>query len=197
MEVSVLFTDDITMPRDSERNSIKPFSIGNSDTFRQLAVNIIAVLGPNGEIGYNGDLLWHLPEDLRHFKELTMGAAVIMGRKTWESLPKKPLPGRLNIVVTRNAEFVAEGAAVCNSLQQAIETAKGNDIFIIGGGEIYRDGMQYASKLLLTEVLETPEQSDTFFPEIDPAVWHRSSETAAMKSSKGLNYRFVTYVRKS
>ena len=107
-------------------------------------ITIIAVVGNDNAIGRRGDLLWHLSEDLRHFKALTMGHPVIMGRKTWESLPKRPLPKRRNIVVTRNPEFVAEGAEVVSSLQEAFDLTVNENPFVMGGGEIYNQSLPFA-----------------------------------------------------
>ena len=142
-------------------------------------VAIIAAIGKNRELGLRGKLLWHIPEDMRRFKELTIGHPVIMGRKTWESLPEKfrPLPGRANIVVTRQANYRAAGAIVADSLEvaraaaaSASELPKGSsapgasEIFVIGGGELYREVLPLANRLYLT-LVETTSPADTFFPD--------------------------------
>lgn len=130
---------------------------------------IIAAIGRNRELGLRGKLLWHIHEDMRRFKALTMGHPVIMGRKTWESLPEKfrPLPGRTNIVVTRQAGYEAAGATVVDSLPTARAAAAravgADEIFVIGGGELYREAMPLADRLYLTLVDNTAE-ADTFFP---------------------------------
>ena len=144
-------------------------------------VAIIAAIGKNRELGLRGKLLWHIPEDMRRFKELTIGHPVIMGRKTWESLPEKfrPLPGRANIVVTRQANYRAAGAIVADSLEvaraaaaSASELPKGSsapgasEIFVIGGGELYREVLPLANRLYLT-LVETTSPADTFFPEYE------------------------------
>lgn len=195
MEQSILFINDAIVPKDGERHQIKPFTIGNSDVSRNLPVAIVAVVGANREIGKGGDLIWHIPEDLRHFKELTFGGAVVMGRKTWESLPRKPLPGRLNVVVTRSGIPQTPGVVTASSIEEALEKGKGNPIFIIGGGEIYRQSMKFADRLYLTEVAAEDSGADTYFPEISPADWAREEESEEMTSSKGPRYRFVGYRR--
>jgi len=133
-------------------------------------IAIIAAIGKNRELGLAGKLLWHLPDDMRRFKELTSGHPVIMGRKTWESLPLKfrPLPNRTNIVVTRQAGYTALGAMVNDSLDSAFSAAENadgsNEIFVIGGGELYTAALPYATRLYLTLVDDAPE-ADVFFPE--------------------------------
>ena len=132
-------------------------------------ISLIAALGKNRELGRGGQLLWRLPDDMRRFKELTSGHPVIMGRKTWESLPLKfrPLPGRTNIVVTRQAGYQAEGAVAVDGLSDAFlaaADAPGNDeTFIIGGGELYAAALPYATRLYLTLVDDAAE-ADTYFP---------------------------------
>ena len=135
-------------------------------------VAIIAAIGKNRELGLHGKLLWYIPEDMRRFKEITTGHPVIMGRKTWESLPEKfrPLPGRTNIVVTRQEDYRASGATVVNSLEEARAAAAraegADEIFVIGGGGIYTAALPYATCLYLTIVDDTAE-ADTFFPEYE------------------------------
>jgi dihydrofolate reductase len=132
-------------------------------------ISLIAAIGKNGELGKDGKLLWHLPDDMRRFKELTMGHPVIMGRKTWESLPEKfrPLPGRTNIVVTRQAVYEATGATVADSFEAAraaTARAPGSDeIFVIGGGELYTAALPFANRLYLT-LVDDDADADTFFP---------------------------------
>jgi dihydrofolate reductase len=144
--------------------------------------SIIVAIGKNRELGLNGKLLWHIPEDMKHFKEITTGHPVIMGRKTWESLPERfrPLPGRTNIVVTRQEGYEAVGALVVSSLEGA--RAKGarspgsEEIFIIGGGELYREALPLADRLYLTLVDDTKE-ADTYFPHYTDKFKIISSET--------------------
>ncbi len=132
-------------------------------------LNLIAAIGRNRELGSRGNLLWHLPDDLKHFRELTVGHPVIMGRKTWESLPEKfrPLPGRTNIVVSRQKGYPALGAVVVNSIEEArFESARApgsGELFLIGGGELYAAALPFANRLYLTLVDDTAE-ADTFFP---------------------------------
>ena len=158
---------------------------------------IIAAVAKNRVIGKDNQLLWHIPEDMKHFRELTRGKPVIMGRKTWESLPEKfrPLPGRQNIVVTRNKAYVAEGALLAGSLDEALKIADtaAAEVFIIGGAEIYQQALLLADTLYLTEIDLSPE-GDALFPEISPAEW---TETARDKcqTSGHLAVEFVAYRR--
>jgi dihydrofolate reductase len=158
-------------------------------------LTLVAAVARNGIIGKDNALPWHLPADLRHFKELTTGHTVIMGRKTWESLPEKfrPLPGRQNIVVTRNAGYAAAGAKVVTSLEDAVAAATDAEAFVIGGAELYRAALPLADRLQLTEI-DRDYAGDTRFPDRDHALWRelaRSNHTD--DSSPG--YAFVTYER--
>lgn len=129
-------------------------------------ISIIAAIGKNRELGKNNKLLWHIPDDMTRFKELTMSHPVIMGRKTFESIGK-PLSGRTNIIITRDKKFKAEGCFIAHSLEKAIELAKTKDakeIFVIGGGQIYQQAINIADKLYLTIVKGT-FNADTFFPD--------------------------------
>ncbi|MDE5774018.1 MAG: dihydrofolate reductase [Muribaculaceae bacterium] len=159
---------------------------------------LVAVVAADGGIGKDGDLLWHLPGDLKHFKALTMGAPVIMGRKTWESLPKRPLPGRQNIVITRNALYEASGAECAGSLAEAVIKADGERVFVIGGGSIYDEAIDMADMLEITEVADSCEDADTFFPDIDQEVWVLTEDSYGrdMKEEQGVMYRFLTYERR-
>ena len=130
---------------------------------------LIAAMGSNRAIGLNGRMPWHLPGELQHFKESTMGKAMVMGRKTWQAIGR-PLPGRQNIVVSRNREFSAEGCDVVSSLDAAIDKARGKEVMIIGGGELYRQSMPIADQMILTLVDHAPE-ADTWFPDWDPRAW--------------------------
>lgn len=196
MEQSILFVNNTDTSRDKGAVEIKPFSVGNSSTERHPALTMVAVVARNGAIGRDGDLLWHIPADLRHFKRVTSGGAVIMGRKTWETLPRRPLPGRLNIVVTRQAGYEAPGAQTAASVEEAIVAAKDSQAFIIGGGEIYRIAMPYASRLILTEVDADVTDADTWFPPVDSQVWIREHEDmpAPEDIPDGVaGFKFVTY----
>jgi len=141
---------------------------------RSLA--LIAARACNGVIGKDGALPWHLPGELKYFKQLTLGHAIIMGRKTWDSLGR-PLPGRRNIVVTRDNAFTAEGAEVAHTFVAALSLAHASDPepFVIGGAEIYAQALPYASKIYMTEV-HADFEGDTYFPELNPTEWHPVSE---------------------
>lgn len=129
-------------------------------------ISIIAVVGKNRAIGRNNQLLWSLPEDMKHFQEKTIGKTVVMGDRTFESIGS-PLPGRKNIVVTKLPDFNAAGVEIKNSLEELLEKAKESleEIFIIGGGMIYNLSLPYADKLYLTVVEDAPADADTFFPD--------------------------------
>ena len=158
-------------------------------------LTVIAAVASNGVIGSANRLPWQLPEDLRHFKELTSGHAVIMGRKTWESLPPnfRPLPNRTNIVVTRDAAYRAAGAAVAASLPAAIAAAGAGHAFVIGGAELYAQALPLADRLELTEI-DASFAGDAFFPDFDRGAWHELARERH-RSASGLDYAFVTYRR--
>ena len=158
-------------------------------------LTLVAAVAKNGVIGSNNRLPWHLPADLRHFKALTTGHAVIMGRKTWESLPEKfrPLPGRRNIVVTRSAAYAAPGASVAGSLPDAVAAAAGAEAFVIGGAELYQAALPLANRLQLTEI-DAEFEGDTWFPARDPHEW-RETLRDPQRDETGLGYAFVTYER--
>ena len=160
-------------------------------------ITIIVAKSENNVIGNDNQLIWHLPNDLKHFKQLTSGHPIIMGRKTYESLGK-PLPNRTNIVITRNKDWNPEGVLVMNSLQDAIEKSKEIDeeVYIIGGGNIYEQAMDWADALEVTEVHQTFE-GDTKFPEIDLAIWEETSREDFEKDEKHeYEYSFVRYERR-
>jgi dihydrofolate reductase len=156
---------------------------------------IIAAVARNGVIGKNNTLPWHLPEDLKHFKQLTTGHAVIMGRKTWESLPERfrPLPGRTNVVVTRDPAYKAKGATVVHSLDEATKVGAGGTAFIIGGAELYAHALPLSGRLELTEI-DADIEGDASFPTYDRSLWHEVKREAGV-SAEGLRYAFVTYER--
>lgn len=134
-------------------------------------ISLVVACGRNNVIGSGGGIPWHVPADLKHFKSLTMGKPIIMGRKTYQSIGQ-PLPGRTNIVITRDSEFVAEGIQIVNSLDAALEHAGaiGDEIMIIGGGEIYRAALPIAERIYMTRIELEPE-GDVFLPTIDEADW--------------------------
>lgn len=159
-------------------------------------ITIIAAAGQNNELGKDNELVWHLPNDFKRFKQLTTGHFIIMGRKTFESFPK-PLPNRTHIVITRNKEYKREGVVVVHSLDAALLKSTGDtQPFIIGGGEIYNIGMAVADKIELTRVHGTFE-ADTFFPEIDKDEWELIGEVPHPKDERH-NYAFTyeTWIRK-
>ena len=139
-----------------------------------MRISLIVAAAENNVIGRDGDLPWHLPVDLRFFKNTTMGHPVIMGRRTWESF-EGGLPGRACIVVTRNQDLELEGASVATSLEGALaEAGNAQDVFIAGGGEIYRMAMEMADRIVLTRV-HAQINGDATFPTLDETLWHRTS----------------------
>jgi dihydrofolate reductase len=161
-----------------------------------MKLSLIAAVAHNRVIGQHNQLLWHLPGDMRHFRETTRGRPVLMGRKTWESLPEKfrPLPGRLNVVVSRNPDYSAPGAVPADSLASAIEkTGSSDELFVIGGAELYRQALPLAGKLYLTEIT-TEFSGDAYFPEVRPDEWKEISRSQPVEES-GLVYAFVVYQR--
>ena len=156
-------------------------------------IYLVAAVARNGVIGAAGKLPWHLPEDLQHFKKLTLNHPVIMGRRTWESLGK-PLPGRDNIVITRKPGYAAPGASVAASLEAAIALCTGEPLaFVIGGAEIYAAALPLADGLVLTEIQQDFE-GDTRFPQWDRAAW-RLSQKETHTSAAGVRFDFVLYER--
>ena len=153
--------------------------------------------GENDAIGKDNKLIWHLSEDLKRFKNLTNGHHIIMGRKTFESLPKT-LPNRTHVVITRQENYqVPEGVIVVNTIEDALDASKNDDHpFIIGGGEIYKQAMSLADKIELTRVHENFD-ADTFFPKIDDSVWKETANTFHKKDEKNdYDFSFLTYQRK-
>jgi dihydrofolate reductase len=137
------------------------------------ALTLVAAVADNGVIGAEGGMPWHLPADLAHFKQLTMGKPVLMGRLTWEAIGK-PLPGRLNLVLTRSAGWHAAGAQRVGSLREALRLAQragAQELMVIGGAEVYRQALPSAGRIYLTRVHAEP-WGDTLFPELDPEEWH-------------------------
>ena len=160
----------------------------------QPRVYLVAAVAANGIIGANGKLPWHIPEELKHFKKLTLGHPVIMGRRTWESL-KGPLPQRENIVVTRQAGYEARGAAVANSLDAALAMCIGEPVaFVIGGTQLFEESLPIAAGMVLTEI-QRDYAGDTWFPKWDRAQW-KESQREAHTAEDGTRFDFVLYERK-
>ena len=158
-------------------------------------LSIIACISQtNRAIGYQNRLLYHIKSDLTRFRELTTGHAIIMGRKTYESLPNGALPHRRNIVVSRSMKEM-EGCEVYPNLEAALKAAESpQEIFIIGGESIYRQSLHVARKLYLTVVDDAPQQADAFFPEINPEEWELTEKE--MRNENGLSFSFLTYLKK-
>ena len=158
-------------------------------------LSLIVAASENNVIGSNNQLLWHLPDDLKHFKHTTQGHCVIGGRKTFES-QGKPLPARTNIVITRNRHYKTEGCIVVHSLEEALEKARQDaEPFIIGGEQIYRLAMPLVDRIYLTRVHATFE-GDTYFPEFDPAQWREISRTHHQRDARHA-YSFTIFIMES
>ena len=161
-----------------------------------MQISLVVAMSENGVIGRDNALPWHLPADLRYFKALTLGKPVIMGRKTYMSIGR-PLPGRQNIVLTRDAAFQAPGCDVCTSLEDARARAgDAEEIMIIGGSALYKETLDHADRIYLTEIHASIE-GDTWFPEIDPAKWRETArERHAADERNSLDYSFVILQRR-
>ena len=161
-------------------------------------ITLIVAMGKNREIGKENQLLWHLPKDLKHFKELTSGHPIIMGRKTYESIGK-PLPNRTNIVISRKNDWFEEGILIVGSIKEAVKFAKKIDeeVFVIGGGNIYEQTIDLADKLEVT-LVDAVLDADTFFPKINEKVWQKTNEERHQKDEKNeFDFCFQTYERVS
>lgn len=162
-------------------------------------ITIIAALAQNNAIGFENKLIYWLPNDLKRFKALTTGHTIIMGRKTFESLPKGALPNRRNIVLSRQNNYSAPGAEVFPSLDKALSTCTDSEeVFIIGGSSLYTEALDRADRLCLTHIEDTPAQADAFFPTIDPQRWHIVKDEIHEKDEKHqYGYHFMDYERKN
>lgn len=164
-----------------------------------MILSLIAGIGKNNELGKGNTLLWDLPIDMKHFRDTTSHHAVIMGRKTFESIGK-PLPNRRNVIVTRDVSYVAEGVEVVHSLTEAIDLFKydiNDEIFVIGGAEIYKQAMDHADRLYITHV-DGAFDADAFFPPISPAFWKEISHEHHEQNEKNLfSCDFVLYEKHS
>ena len=160
-----------------------------------MIISIVVATGRSNEIGINGGLLCHLPADLKRFKEITSGHTVIMGRKTFESLPKGPLPNRRNIVISRNPDLKIEGAEVYPSLDYAfIKLIDEIEVFIIGGAQIYEQALPIADKIYLTKIQADFPEADVFFPKFDLSVWRETSrETFFADEKNPYSFSFIEY----
>jgi len=159
-------------------------------------ISIIVAIAENFAIGKNNDLLFHLPNDLKHFKEITTGKTIIMGRNTLLSLPKWPLPNRRHIVITDKPDDVFQGCEVVFSIDEAIEKVKAeNEAFIIGGGMIYRQFYPLAGRLYLT-VVHQPFDADVYFPEVIYSEWKENSREDFFDEKNGFNYSYINLERK-
>lgn len=159
-------------------------------------ISLVLAQADNGVIGANNAIPWRIPEDMKRFKAITMGKPIVMGRKTWDSFPKRPLPGRTNIVITRDANWRADGAVVVHSLDAALAKARAEnpeEIAVIGGAEIYKLALPHAHRIHLTEV-HLDAEGDVSLPAFDPAQW-RETEREDHTTTDGLRYSYVNLQR--
>lgn len=164
------------------------------------SVTLIAAVTRDMGLGASGRLLYHISDDMRHFKALTMGNPIIMGRKTFESMPSGPLPGRRNIVVSRDTSLYIEGADVVDTIEKALCLAGPVATpYVIGGGQIYAAAMPYATRLELTLIdADSPAETDTYFPVIDESMWELTNRSPRyMDEKSGVKYQFASYSRKN
>ena len=161
-----------------------------------MSISLIAAMGLDNAIGKNGQMPWHLSEDLKHFKTLTSGHTVVMGRRTWESLGGKPLPNRRNIVISKSMR-PTEGCEVQSDIDflNLYKGKKKEEIFIIGGGELYRQTIQIADTLYITETGIEIDDADTYFPKIEESHWQCSDTEEAIDAKTGIHLKFKTYKR--
>jgi len=167
-------------------------------------VFLIGAVARNGVIGADNDMPWRLPSDLKHFKALTLGKPMVMGRKTFLSFGGRPLPGRPHVVVSRDSDYAPEGVETAQSLGSALERAKAlaadlgvEDVAVIGGGQIYAQAIKLADRLEITEI-EAEPQGDTRFPDIDPQTWLETARVAGNRTEKdSAGFEFVTYLRRT
>ncbi len=157
-------------------------------------ITLVVAIDAQRGIGVDNKLPWHLPEDLAHFKRVTLGRPIIMGRKTYESIGR-PLPGRRNIVITRNRDWRADGVETAGSVHEAIGMLGGAPSCIICGVQVFAESMGLADRMIVTEIAHT-FRCDTFFPEIDPAMWAETEREKHHSEAKGYDFDFVTYVRR-
>lgn len=158
-------------------------------------ISLIWAMGRNRVIGKNNSLPWHIPADFAYFKKVTMGHTVIMGWRTFESIGR-PLRGRRNVIITRNKDYRAEGCIICHSVEEALEFAKNEEVFVIGGADIYSSFLPYADRLYIT-LIEEDFEGDAYFPQIDFSKWQIVFKTAGEKNEKNpYTYWFIVYEKK-
>ncbi|HEY5363071.1 MAG TPA: dihydrofolate reductase [Aestuariivirga sp.] len=162
-----------------------------------MIISLVYAVSKNGVIGDKGGLPWHVPSDLKHFKAVTLGKPIIMGRKTWESLPRKPLPGRLNIVLTRDAGFAAERAFVAGNVPAALALAgQAEEICVIGGAEVFKAFLPSTRKIYLTRILAMVK-GDVMMPELDAAMWREVSRSGSLQAQgDSAAYETLVYERR-
>ncbi len=161
-----------------------------------MTISLIVAIAKNHVIGKNNQLIWHLPADLKYFKTMTLGHTVVMGRKTYDSMGK-PLPGRQNVVITRQQNFQAEGVIIEPSLESALSNLKEDEVFIIGGGEIFKQAIALVDKMYVTEINETFD-GDVYFPAINHDEWELTDARPFAKDEKNkYDYSFNLYERKN
>jgi len=169
-----------------------------------MTISLIVAMSKNRAIGVNGDLPWHLPADLKYFKATTLGKPIVMGRKTFDSIGR-PLPGRRNIVITRNRGWSFEGVEVASNIEAAIELARNtertgepvsSEIMITGGAQIYRQAMPHVDRMYITEV-DAEVEGDTFFPDFDAADWVEANRQSHAATEGQPAYAFVVYERRT
>ncbi len=159
-----------------------------------MTISMIAAIGKNYELGKNNDLIWHFSADMKFFKNMTTGNTVVMGRKTFESLPHA-LPNRRNIVLTNNKDLKIDGVEVCHTIDEVLELCKNDNVFIIGGGKIYNEFLELSDKLYLTEIDDTCDDAKVYFPRFDKELYKR--ELIAENTDKGIKFDHVLYTRKN
>ena len=161
-------------------------------------ISIIVAIAENYAIGKKGDLLCHMPADVKHFKEITTGSTVLMGERTFLSLPKHPLPNRRNIVLTDVKGKTFEGAETVYSMEELrAKVSPDEEAFVIGGGMVYKQAMEFADKLYITHIHHSWEDADTFFPVIDPTIWKQlSAERHSADDKNPYDYTFAEYGRR-
>ncbi len=182
------------MPNDNNMQNILRPSLGREGS----GVSLIAAVAENGAIGYENKLIYWLPNDLKRFKALTTGHTIVMGRRTFESLPKGALPNRRNVVLTKNAHFIAENTEIFSSLEAALAScASDEDVYVIGGASVYAEALPLSDRLCLTVVHDTPAHADAFFPWLNPLEWEITNEERHSADERhAFAYTFVDLQRK-